>query len=142
MRTQQQFRDYLDQHCASTGFAAPLLLVDYLAALLASRLDRVDIIPDPSFGERWLVLQQSGHAGDFKDYADTCLFFTSLMPEYGVRRGLSLEYYAALGISSYYTVGDRVADDRYIQLGNWFYHLQKFLNSAIRPDRRLELYSF
>ena len=142
MRTVDQFRQHLDSHCDRTGFSAPELLIQYLADLLASRLDRVDLIPDPSFGERWLVLQQSGHVGDFKDYADTCLFFTSLMPEYGLRRGLSLDYYATLGISSYYTVGDRVADDRYIQLGNWFYHLQKFLNTAIRPERRLELYSF
>jgi hypothetical protein len=62
-----------------------------------------------------------------------------LLPEYGKRRGLDLNYYASLGIASYYSVGDSIRDDRFIQMGNWFYHLQKFLNSAIHPKTRLEM---
>jgi hypothetical protein len=140
--TRSQFQRLLNQHCEETGFTAPELLLDYLATLLDSRLTRVDIIPDPSFAERYLLLHQNARASDFVDYADSALFFCSLMPDYGQRRGLSMDYYATLGISSYYTAGDQLADDRYVQLGNWFYSLQKFLNSAIRPDVRLELYKF
>ena len=120
----------------------PGLLEAYLVDLLASRVDRVDLIPEPSFAERYLVLQSQGRLSDLRDYADQCLFFTALMPEYGNRRGLSMDYYCTLGISSYYTVGDGLPDDRFIQLGNWFYHLQRFLNSAIRPETRLELWGF
>jgi hypothetical protein len=140
--TRGQFEQLLRDHCSATGFTAPDLLIDYLVTLLDSRLTRVDIIPDPSFAERYLLLHQNPKPVDFVDYADSALFFCSLMPDYGSRRGLSMDYYATLGISSYYTVGDMVEDDRYVQLGNWFYHLQKFLNSAIRPDVRLALYKW
>jgi hypothetical protein len=142
MRIPEQFRHHLDYHSKKTGFTAPDLLLDYLAELLASRLDRVDIIPDPSFAERYLMLLQAPRAEPIRDYADSCLFFTSLMPEYGSSRGISMDYYCTLGISSYYTVGDLIADDRFTQLGNWFYHLQRFLASAIHPEVRLELFKF
>jgi hypothetical protein len=74
------------------------------------------------------------------DYADSCLFFTSLLPEYGRRRGLSMDYYCTLGISAYYSAADLAREDCYTQLGNWFYTLQKFLNSAVTPQQRLELF--
>jgi len=140
--TRSQFQQLLREHCASTGFTAPELLLDYLATLLDSRLTRVDIIPDPSFAERYLMLYQSRNPAEYVDYADSALFFCALMPDYGQRRGLSMDYYATLGVSTYYAAGDLVGDDRYTQLGNWFYSLQKFLNSAIRPEVRLELYKF
>lgn len=140
--TRRQFESLLIEHCDRTGFTAPDLLLGYLAELLDSRLTRVDIIPDPSFGERYMILQQDPRAELFKDYADSCLFFTSLCPEWVDRRGLSRDYLCTLGISSYYAAGDLAHDDRMTQLGNWFYHLQKFLNSAVRPEVRLELFRF
>ena len=142
MKAREQFRHHIDYHCSKTGFSAPDTLLDYLAEMLASRLERTDIIPDPSFAERYLVLLQAPRAEPLQDFADSCLFFTSLMPEWGLRRGLTMDYYATLGISCYYTVGDLVADDRFTQLGNWFYTLQRFLNSAIHPELRLELFRF
>lgn len=142
MTTRAQFFKLLIDHSSRTGFQCPELLYEYLADLLVSRLQRVDIIPDPSFAERYLLLAQSGTVADYKDYADSALFFCSLLPEYGQRRGLSMDYYATLGISSYYTVGDRAEDDRYIQLGNWFYHIQRFLNTAIHPELKLSLVRF
>jgi hypothetical protein len=142
MQARDQFRHHLDYHSKRTGFTAPHALMDYLAELLASRLERTDIIPDPSFAERYLMLLQAPRAEPLQDFADSCLFFTSLMPEWGQRRGISMDYYCTLGISSYYTVGDLVEDDRYTQLGNWFYHLQRFLSTAIHPELRLELFRF
>ena len=137
-----QFRELIADHCRNTGFTAPELLTEYLVNLLEERVRRVDLIPEPSFAERYLQLYAQGSSAAFKDYADSALFFCSLMPEYGRRRGLSMDYYATLGISTYYALGDLVLDDRYTQLGNWFYHLQRFLNTAIRPERRLELFAF
>jgi hypothetical protein len=117
----------------------PELLEWYLVDLLTERLDRVDIIPDPSFAERYLQLYQETKLAAFKDYADSALFFVSLMPEYGRRRGLNMDYYATLGISTYYALSDLSEDPRYTQLGNWFYALQRFLQSAIRPNTDLDL---
>lgn len=130
---------HISEHQRQSGFSMPQLLAEYVVDLVTDRMTRVDIIPDPSFAERYLALYTETRLGQFKDYADSALFFCSLMPEYGQRRGLSMDYYAALGISAYYTLADLSEDDRYTQLGNWFYHLQRFLNSAIRPDQRLQL---
>jgi hypothetical protein len=139
--TRGQFEQLLRDHCDRTGFTAPTLLLHYLVNLLDSRLTRVDLIPDPSFAERYLLLYTSSDPSQYIDYADSALFFCALMPDYGQRRGLSMDYYATLGISTYYAAGDLVGDDRYTQLGNWFHHLQRFLNSAIRPDQRLTLFN-
>ena len=131
---------HLDTHSRETGFQLPELLAWYLTDLLTERLDRVDIIPEPSFAERYLQLYHEHRLSAFKDYADSALFFVSLMPEYGRRRGLDMTYYATLGISTYYTLADLSEDDRYTQLGNWFYHLQRFLETALHPGTRLELW--
>lgn len=128
---------HLDRTQQQTGVELPLLLADYLVDLLTERLRRVDIIPDPSFAERYLQLYQEPRAAPFKDYADSALFFVSLMPEYGRRRGLNMDYYATLGISTYYALGDLIQDSRYTQLGNWFYTLQRFLNHALHHDQPL-----
>lgn len=134
---QQYFLDYLDR----TGCQIPPLLTAYIVDLLSLRVDRVDIIPDPSFAERYLQLYLEPRISDIVDYADSALFFCSLMPEYGRRRGLSMDYYATLGISSYYAAGDLAEDPRYTQLGNWFYDLQRIITAAIRPHHELSLIS-
>jgi len=139
MTVQEQFRWHIDTHCDSTGFDIPPLLREYIVTLLASRLDRVDVIPEPSFAERYLQLYHRPRFWELRDYADQCLFFVSLMPEYGYRRGLDLDYYASLGISVYYTLADLARDDRYTQLGNWFYDLQRFLDTALHTDRQLQM---
>lgn len=136
--TRDLMYNHLLTHSTETGFTLPELLTWYLADLLTERVSRVDIIPEPSFAERYLRLYREHDLGEFKDYADSALFFVSLMPEYGRRRGLDMQYYAALGISTYYTLSDLAEDPRYTQLGNWFYHLQRFLHSAIRPEQKLD----
>lgn len=138
----EQFRSHIHLHSQHTGFEMPLLLEDYVVDIMADRVARPDIIPEPSFAERYLQLYQQPRLWELKDYADSALFFCSLMPEYGRRRGLSMDYYATLGISTYYALGDLAPDQRFTQLGNWFYHLQKFLNSAIHPEVKLSLFGF
>jgi hypothetical protein len=138
----REFRELVQEHRQRTGFEMPDLLEQYLVELLASRLDRVDIIPEPSFAECYLHLYQTPSVRAMQEFADQCLFFTALLPDYGLRRGLNMDYYATLGISSYYAAGDLAPDPRFTQLGNWFYHLQRFLNTAIHPRQRLELFKF
>lgn len=140
MSTRTLFRDLIEQHQNHTGFEMPLLLREYLVDLLDSRLERIDIIPEPSFAECYLKLYQRPNPELMRDFGDSALFFCSLMPDYGQRRGLNMDYYATLGISTYYCLGDLTRDPRFTQLGNWFYHLQKFLMTAIHPDQRLELF--
>lgn len=140
MTAREVFHEHIVTHSSHTGFQMPLALTEYVVDVLASRVDRVDIIPEPSFGERYLQLYSSPRLYELKDFADSALFFCSLLPEYGRRRGLDVSYYATLGISTYYTLGDLAPDARFTQLGNWFYHLQKFLYSALHPETKLQLF--
>lgn len=142
MSVQDQFRDLVYTHSDRVGFAAPLDLQSYLADILAERFDRPDFIPTPTFAEAYLRLYERYRPGVYRDFADSTLIFCSLLPQYGNRRGISMDYYATLGISTYYTLGDLAHDDRFIQMGNWFYHLQRFLNSLLHPDSRLQYVDF
>jgi len=139
---QQQFRTLVLDHSEQVGFAAPELLLDYLALILAERFDRPGFIPEPSFAEAYLRLYSQYRPGIYRDFADSTLIFCSLLPEYGQRRGISMDYYATLGISTYYSLGDLAHDDRFTQLGNWFYHLQGFLCSLLHPQKPLQLVQF
>jgi hypothetical protein len=139
MTVEDQFYQHLTQHAEEWGFTAPQNLIIYLGILLSSRLRDTEIIPKPSFAERYLQLYHCTRPHEIKDFGDSCLLFCSLLPKYGESRGLSMEYYATLGISAYYTWGDLAQDDRGIQLGNWFYYCQKFLDSALHSDRPLSL---
>jgi hypothetical protein len=134
---QDQFRDLVISHSQRVGFAAPETLQFYLADILAERFDRPDFIPTPTFAEAYLRLYESYRPGVYRDFADSTLIFCSLLPQYGRRRGISMDYYATLGISTYYALGDLAHDSRFTQLGNWFYHLQQFLNSLLHPDSKL-----
>lgn len=139
MTVEDQFYQHLTQHAQEWGFVAPQDLIIYLCMLLSSRLRDIDIIPKPSFAERYLQLYHCSRPQEIKDFGDSCLLFCSLLPNYGQRRGLSMDYYATLGISAYYTWGDLTQDARGIQLGNWFYHCQRFLDSALHPEQPLSL---
>lgn len=110
----------------------PETVEHYCVFLLAERVEKTELIPDPSFAEKYLQLYATKNHKEIKQFADDCLFFTSILPDYGKRRGLDMDYYATLGISSYYAYGDLVNEDIYIHLGNKFYHLQKFLESTIK----------
>ena len=138
MQVRETFDGMIADYQRITGFEMPLMLREYLVELLAARLDDVDIIPKPSFAERYLELYHSSRPTEIREFGDRCLFFVSLMPKYGDRRGLNKDYYCSLGISSYYAWGDLVGDARGIQLGNWFYHLQSFLEGMLhRQDLSL-----
>lgn len=142
MAVEDQFRDLVYDHSRRVGFAAPLTLQNYLGDILAARYDRPDFIPTPTFAEAYLKMYQRYTPGVYRDFADSTLIFCALLPKYGERRGISMDYYATLGISTYYALGDLAHDDRFTQLGNWFYHLQQFLGSLLHPDQRLELIKF
>jgi len=142
MTVRSQFHRHLYTHADSVGFEAPVLLMEYLTDLLTDRLRDRDIMPWPSFAERYLGLYSTTKLADIREFGDDTLFFVSFCPEWGQRRGLDIDYFAAMGISAYYTYSDLARDDRFTQLGNWFYYLQQFLHSALRTDSRLELARF
>jgi len=133
------FRNLIKDRERETGFKMPYTVESYCVHLLAERVENNNLIPEPSFAEKYLTMFQTPKAEDFRQFGDDCLFFTAILPEYGNRRGLSKRYYCDLGISSYHTCGDLVGEQLYKQLGDCFYELQEFLESTIknRPTRSL-----
>lgn len=139
MDTEIAFRELIQEHSERTGFEMPLLLENYLALLLESRLTDVAIIPEPSFAECWLELNQKNNKLGLKHFGDQCLFFSSLLPEWGTRRGLTPRYYAQLGSSSYQSYAHYCGDLRFNQLAMWFEPLQRFLASMVQQGQGREI---
>jgi hypothetical protein len=139
MNSREIIRNHIFTHAESQGFAAPWLLLEYLTDLCTDRLTQVNIMPEDSWAESYLRLYDFTRAAAARDFGDSCLFFTAIQPRWCSRRGLSPDYLHCLGISAYYSYADYSGDPRYTQLGNWFYHLQRFLETAIRPNTKLEL---
>ena len=142
MTQRQIIEQSLHSHSVERGFEMPWLLEQYLVDLVNSRLRETDLCPWGTFAEGYLRLYSATKISDFQSYGDQALLFCSLMPEYGDRRGLDMTYYASLGISAYYTAGDLAHDHRYTQLGNWFYHLQHFLDSWLHQEQGLNFVDF
>lgn len=126
------FYNLIKERCNETGFEMPEAVEHYCVFLLAERVEKTNLIPDPSFAEQYLKLYTESNTDRIRQFADDCLFFVSVLPDYGRRRGINMDYYATLGISSYYAYGDLVNEVLYTQIGNSFYHLQKFLESTIK----------
>lgn len=135
MTQRQIIEQSLHTHSEHTGFTMPWLLEQYLVDLVTDNLRQTDLVPWGTWAEGYLRLYSATKISDFRDYGDQALLFCSIMPDYGLRRGLDITYYASLGISAYYTAGDLAHDPRYTQLGNWFYHLQQFLDSWLHSDK-------
>lgn len=136
------FYDLIKERSLSTGFEMPEPVETYVVFLLAQRVEKPNLIPDPSFAEHYLTLTQNLKPLEIKNFADDCLFFTSLMPEYGKRRGLNMDYYCALGISSYYAYSDLMHEAFYTQMGNWFYHLRNFIEASLKPTGTHAFFNF
>lgn len=139
MDSELAFRELIQEHSERTGFEMPELLEQYLALLLESRLTDVAIIPEPSFAECFLELNQKNNKMGLKHFGDQCLFFSSLLPEWGSRRGLTPRYYAQLGSSSYESYSIWSGDVRFRQLAMWFEPLQRFLASMVNQGRGQEI---
>ena len=115
-----------------TGFQLPQSVEHYCVYLLAERVEKKNIIPDPSFAEKYLMMYQDPRLEEFKQFGDDCLFFTSILPEYGKRKGLSKNYFCDLGAASYDTCNTLSQDSLYKQLSHCFYELQQFLEATIK----------
>ena len=78
----------------TTGIELPLHIEHYVVCLLAVHVDKSNFLPKHSFAHSLLTIKRSG---DAKTLGDTCLFVTSVFPEYGVNE----RYYTDIGRSAY-----------------------------------------
>lgn len=83
------------------GFALPTHLEVYVVMLLADHVDKSNFLPKKTFAESYLSLNNINKS-QAKKLGDTCLFVTGVFPEYNNNRGFSIDYYSAIGKSSYH----------------------------------------
>lgn len=83
------------------GFALPTHLEVYVVMLLADHVDKSNFLPKKTFAESYLSLNNINKS-QAKKLGDTCLFVTGVFPEYNNSRGFSIDYYSAIGKSSYH----------------------------------------
>ena len=128
------FQELIEDHSSRTGFELPLLLELYLTQLLTDRLGTTNLVEPPCLADCYLNLHQGSRYYGLKAYADQCLFFSSMLPEWGDRSQLTTDYWAAVGTAHYHAYAHHTGDDRFHQLAIWFEPLQRFLASMVKQD--------
>lgn len=92
------FYDIVKDTQSSTGYDLPDHIEAYIVMLLTDFVDRDDIPPASTFTEMYLTLKSKN---DAKRLGDTCLFVSSVFPEYKKRHGIQRRFYQDIGSSSY-----------------------------------------
>jgi len=113
----------------SYGFELPGDVEQYVVLLLADHVDRPDWMPANSFAESYLTIQTSQ---DAKVLGDECLFLCGVFPQYGQRRGLDLNYYAAIGSSSYSRASKTLHAELFEDLSEHFSVVSHFINKTVK----------
>jgi hypothetical protein len=80
-----------------TGIELPLHIEHYVVCLLAVHVDNTHFLPKQSFAHSLMRVHNSRTA---KELGDTCLFVTSVFPEYGVNE----RYYTDIGVTAYNSI--------------------------------------
>jgi len=101
--------------------------------LLASKIDKPNIIPVESFAQSYLALKQP-YRLTAKELGDTCLFVTSVFPSYGRRYGLDKQYYSNIGKNSYSLVKTSLSGQLFEVLETQFDFVRDFISLTVRID--------
>ncbi len=99
------FREVIQSTRDRFGYTLPEEIEAYVVMLLADHMEKPDFLPEGTFAEAYLKLQDSSRYSP-KELGDTCLFVTSVFPTYGRRYGLDRRYYSSIGSSSYAQVAE------------------------------------
>ena len=81
----------------TTGIELPAHIEHYVVCLLAVHVDKSNFLPVNTFAHSLLTAHRSR---DCKTLGDTCLFVTSVFPEYGVNE----RYYTDIGVTAYNSI--------------------------------------
>lgn len=91
-------RDILEETWVQSGFAVPIYVTEYIARILADKLDKNPWQPEPSYAERYMTLKSPTEA---LALGNTCFFTRSVFPDLGRRRGINASYYVQIGQGCY-----------------------------------------
>ena len=113
----------------TTGYQLPIEIESYVVMLLADKIDKPNFLPEKSFAESLLALKRP-YRLTAKELGDTCLFVTSVFPEYGI----SVRYYSDIGINSYTLIQQNMHTSLFETLATRFDFIRHFINIAIRNN--------
>ena len=128
------FYDLVQETQSTTGYELPVEVEAYVVMLLASKIDKPNIIPVESFAQSYLALKQP-YRLTAKELGDTCLFVTSVFPSYGRRYGLDKHYYSNIGKSSYSMASECLNIDLFEGLSTHFDILRSFIDTSINKRK-------
>jgi len=80
------------------GIDCPLYVKNYIARILAEKMDKNPWQPEPSYAEKFMTLRTPTEA---LELGNTCFFTRSVFPTIGERRGISSNYYVSIGQGCY-----------------------------------------
>ena len=135
------FYDVVKETQCKSGYELPLEIESYIVMLLASFIDKPNFLPQKTFAQCYLTLQEQKKY-DAKTVGDTCLFVRGVFPNYGKRYGIQKSYYSQIGKSSYEIVSEVLHQELFGKLAYHFDFLGDFIGMSIKSnpsfDRRLQ----
>lgn len=123
------FYDVVREAQITTGFDLPVEIEAYVVMLLADKIDKPNFLPETSFAEEFLKLK-TPYRYTAKELGDTCLFITSVFPEYGI----GVRYYSDIGISSYTLVQQGLNAELFKTLADRFDFLRDFITISFKEN--------
>ena len=132
------FYDIVKETQSKTGYELPIDVESYVVMLLASFIKRPDFLPEKSFAQCYLTLQEQNKY-DAKTLGDTCLFVRGVFPNYGKKYGINKNYYSRIGISSYESVSEVLHPALFSQLASHFNFLGDFIQMSVKTNSYFDL---
>ena len=122
------FRGVVQDTQNNTGFDLPEHVEAYIVMLLADHVEKLDFLPRNSFAETFLQLKPGDRTA--KELGDTCLFVSSVFPEYGSKHGINRRFYQDIGSTSYDLVSQQMNEELFKILSKHFVFLSHFIEHS------------
>jgi len=128
------FYDAVNETIETQGWELPSEITSYIIALLSSRVEQQQVLPEPNFAVAFMSLSRPA---DYKakELGDICLFVTGVYPEYGERRGLNRRYFQDIGSTSYDMFAENHNPELFYQMSKHFVHLSDFISLVVRSPK-------
>ena len=127
------FYDVVKESQSSFGYELPEYIEAYVVMLLAKHIDTPNFLPEKSFADSFLKLQNSANY-NAKELGDTCLFVTGVFPEYGINK----RYYQDIGSTSYGMVAETMNGELFNSLATHFVFISEFIEITLHSSKDVQ----
>lgn len=126
--------DLVDQAKQKYGWAIPLYIEQYMSAVLANYTDKPDWMPENSWAETLLSIQNAAAA---KVLGDQALFAAAVFPSLLECKGINEKYLYDIGTISYRRAA-KINETLFVTMSDNFSFLSKCLYRALYDSNQLE----